>query len=144
MDDNIVVIITDASVVGSTKGPGGWACQITDGDSSRLESGWFAGFYSNNEMELLAIFMGLLLAPPGRQVLIWTDSKTALKWINGMGARRTEVRDLKRHLFDLIYHAELRIFGYEYVSDLTNPDLQVVHQAAYNAAQEAYRYLYRL
>lgn len=141
--DNVVLVIVDGSVIGASTGPMGWAVKIIDGDDHRLEYGWQLGFWGNNEAELFAILMGLLLTPPGRQALLWSDSKTALKWINGMPARKYLARSIKRAIFDVIYHSNLS-FQYDRIKGHhTNVIHNECHTWAYKMAQEAYDHAYR-
>ncbi len=75
--DEIVLVDTDGSVIGAAQGPAAWAAFV----NGTMYSGCLPAM-GNNHAELTAIGIGLLLAPAGAKVLLWTDSKWALDWIH--------------------------------------------------------------
>ena len=78
MNDRIIVVITDASVIGHVAGPGAWACYV-DGKEF---CGPLPGVMGNNVAELWAISEGLKRCPYGARVLLWSDNRMALMWAN--------------------------------------------------------------
>ena len=70
------LIVADGASKGNP-GPSGWAVRV----GPDLYSGWMNHHCTNNEMELFAVLQGLMLAPPGSTVTIWSDSKYVLDWL---------------------------------------------------------------
>ena len=76
MNDRIVVVVTDASVIGHVMGPGAWACEV-----DHIEYyGPLPMLMGNNIAELWAIYEGLSRCPYGARVLVWCDNRMALQW----------------------------------------------------------------
>jgi ribonuclease HI len=72
-----ILIVGDGASKGNP-GPSGWAVRV----GPDLYSGFMAGICTNNEMEVYAILMGLMLAPPGSLITIWSDSKYVQRWLS--------------------------------------------------------------
>ena len=69
---------TDGACSGNP-GPGGWAAAIGD----ELGVGWMTNT-TNNAMEMMAVLKGLEMCPPHQKLLIVTDSKLVIGWLERM------------------------------------------------------------
>lgn len=73
MSDQVqYVVYTDGACRGNP-GPGGWGAIVIKQGTSREFSG-FAPHSTNNRMELTAAIRGLEQVPPGKSVIVYTDS----------------------------------------------------------------------
>ncbi len=100
-DDTLPADISRLFLRSSCKGnpgPGGWAAVLEQGDETRQSSG-SAEATTNNRMEITAAVEGLLMLPPGSDVLIFTTSdylfQGITKWIHGWRKRNWQKRDGK-------------------------------------------------
>lgn len=133
------MIITDASVIGSVKGPAGWAARV----GTKIESGYIHGPIGNNQAELMAILFAVVLAPPDCNLSIYTDSKFAIRWINGMPSSMPLIRNMVDGIRTASRDGGKRIMRLSHIRDL-GPAFYLHHQlhklAISNAHEAWYRY----
>jgi ribonuclease HI len=82
LEEPMVHLWTDGSSEGKT-GPGGYAAVLCFGKARREICGGFPADHTNNSMELYAILTGLEALTRPSNVLIHTDSKDSINWIEG-------------------------------------------------------------
>jgi ribonuclease HI len=87
-----VIVYADGSCLGNP-GPGGWGVVLAKSDGSRLEFSGAAASTTNNRMELTAAIEALRRLPPGRDVIIRSDSQYLVKTMT-LGWKRRENLDL--------------------------------------------------
>jgi ribonuclease HI len=76
---NKVSIYTDGSCSGNP-GPGGWAAILLSGEHYRELSG-NKKHTTNNEMEMVAVLMGLNALKSPCEVTVYTDSQLVIGWL---------------------------------------------------------------
>jgi ribonuclease HI len=131
------VASTDGAASGNP-GPAGWAFELDGGlQSGRLECA------TNNEMELLAIFLAIQECPPYSNLIVRTDSKLAIMLISRKYKARTNIELAK--LVELIHETlwlrkiDLRFVKVKGHAD--DPGNIGVDRAAYRQSQSMKRKL---
>lgn len=69
-------------------GPGAYAAIIKREDGNIVEVSGIAELTTNNQMELAAVYHGLRQLPKESQVIVYTDSRDVIGWLNGTWKRR--------------------------------------------------------
>jgi ribonuclease HI len=136
--DKIIVVVCDASVIGSVKGPTGWAAWV-DGE---LFSGYAPVIMGNNAAELLAILQGIIRCPVRSRVLVWSDSKWALRWMKGKPIYTRDIREIRLAIHDAIDALDLLVTWQLIKGHRTNDLHNLVDREARRQAKIAYEVIY--
>ena len=131
------VASTDGAASGNP-GPAGWAFDLDGG----IQSGRFE-CASNNEMEMLAIFLAIQECPPYSNLIVRTDSKLAIMLITRRYKARTnmELAKLVELIHDILWLRKIDLALMKVIGHAGDPDNNGVDQAAYHQAQSIKRKL---
>lgn len=122
-----VVIYTDSSYNDKHR-VAGIGCVIIEGQSRKILSN-YQKLSSNNEGELFAIWFALLTCP-NKEVTLYTDSQSAINYINGNYPKNNPHRPLT--LEQKENRARLKIWSYKIRQLLkNNPSFRVEHIKAH-------------
>lgn len=113
-------IFTDGACSGNP-GPGGWAAIIIGG-GNYVEFGGGDSKTTNNRMEMAGAIEGIKIAPPDRNIVLWTDSSYLVngltKWIHGWKRNGWLKKDKKPVLNEDLWRA---------LDDLMSPRIKLKH-----------------
>ena len=140
--DKITMVIVDGSVIGTGKGPGGWAAWVGDLDKYTLCSGQFDHIVGNNTAELYAVLMGISQCSHGSSVLIWTDSREVIHWLNGKPIRDPTIKEIRLAIGDAIDALELQVTVQKIKGHHQNTIHNEVDEEAHAQAKLAYQRIY--
>ncbi len=131
MKEKQILVVTDGSAIqhGAHGGPAGWAaCVEYEFYQGQIE------FASNNEAEIIAIREALSRVEPNLSVVVQTDSKVAIGWLNNGTCNSAEARRIRNEIRDLIASKRLDVI-YRYIS--SSSIHSQVHQMARASARLA-------
>ncbi len=131
------VASTDGAASGNP-GPAGWAFDLDGG----IQSGRFE-CATNNEMELLAIFLAIQECPPYSNLIVRTDSKLAIMLISRSYKARTnmELAKLVNLINDILWLRKIDLKLIKVKGHADDPGNIGVDRAAYHQAQSMKRKL---
>jgi ribonuclease HI len=131
------IVSTDGAASGNP-GPAGWAFDL-DGE---IRSGRFE-CATNNEMELLAIFLAIQECPPYSNLIVRTDSKLAIMLITQRYRARTniELAKLVDLIRDILWIRKIDLKLLKVKGHANDPGNIGVDRAAYYQAQSMKRKL---
>jgi ribonuclease HI len=131
------VASTDGAASGNP-GPAGWAFDLDGG----IQSGRFE-CATNNEMELLAIFLAIQECPPNSNLIVRTDSKLAIMLISRRYKARTnmELAKLVNLIHDILWLRKIDLTLMKVKGHADDPGNNGVDRAAYHQAQSMKRKL---
>jgi ribonuclease HI len=131
------VASTDGAESGNP-GPAGWAFDL-DGEisSGRFESA------TNNEMELLAIFLAIQECPPYSNLIVRTDSKLAIMMISRRWKARTNIELVKlvSLIHEVLWLRKIDLTLMKVKGHADDPGNIGVDRAAYHQSQSMKRKL---
>ena len=78
-------VFTDGSAI-PNPGPGGWGAVWVEGGDVLAQDHGYDPDTTNNRMELVAIIRGIELVPPGRPVVVHSDSRLAVDTLTSWAA----------------------------------------------------------
>lgn len=140
--NKITLVVADGSVIGSGKGPAGWAAWVGNADNHTLHSGQFPHIAGNNTAELFAVLMGICRCSHGSNVLIWTDSREVIRWMHGKPIRNSKIWEIRAAIYDAIDALELQVVFQKVKGHNTNTIHNQVDREAHAQAKLSYKRIY--
>lgn len=119
-----ILLVTDASVRGASGGPAGWACTV-DG----VPYSGFVPYARNNQMELFAVLCGIQICPAGSEIVVKTDSKNTIQWLNGRPIKDWDIAIIRIGIRDVLDNLGSRIVRIIQAHE-PDPDIKYVDELA--------------